>query len=289
MSISSEITSVQDKLSKKQSVLAKYILDNFYEVALMNAPRIAVEAGVSEPTLTRFIYTLGYKNFSEFQTALRRETQETSPQNPFRQESFGNSHEPVYQRVFKLEYSLMAETLGMIDPNIFEKCVDTLFNSSIIFLVGGPTHGFLADYAANFLGIFCDNVHTVTKADMTFLSLLNSGVEDAAAIVFSYPRYPKETQRITKALSDRKVKIIGMTDSKLSGITPYADLTLITPQKYLTITDPNTSAMAMIHSLIIGVYMKDPKRAKMRLQEYEKAVLDVDMFEFKNYNFALKL
>ena len=45
----------------------------------------------------------------------------------------------------------------------------------------------------------------------------------------------------------------------------------------------------MIHSLIIGVYMKDPKRAKMRLQEYEKAVLDVDMFEFKNYNFALKL
>lgn len=289
MSISSKITSIQNKLSRKQSLLAKFILDNFYEVALMNAPRIAHEAGVSEPTLTRFVYTLGYKNFSEFQTALMRETQEASPQNPFRQENYGDHHEPVYQRVFKLEYSLMAETLGMIDPNIFDKCVDLLFNARTIFLVGGPTHGFLADYAANFLGIFCDNVHTVAKADMTFLSLLNSGVKDAVAIVFSYPRYPKETLRITKALFDRKVKIIGMTDSRLSGITPYSDLSLITPQKYLIITDPNTSAMAMIHSLTVGVYMRDPKRAKIRLQEYEKAVLDIDMFEFKDYNFALKL
>lgn len=100
------------------------------------------------------------------------------------------------------------------------------------------------------------------------------------------PDIQKETQRITKALFDNKVKIIGITDSKLSGITPYTDLTLLTPQKYLIMTDPNAAAMAMIHSLIMGVFIKDPERAKTRLQEYEKTVVDVDMFEFKDYNFA---
>lgn len=289
MSISSEIISAQNKLSKKQSLLAKYILDNLYEVALMNAPRIALEARVSEPTLTRFVYTLGYKNFSEFQTKLRRETQETSPQNPFRQESYGDPDEPVYHRVFRLEYSLMAETLGMIDPKIFSDCVDLLYNADSVFLVGGPTHGFLADYAASFMGVLCNNVYKISAVDMNLLSLLDIKGRNSAAIIFSYPRYPKETQRIAKVLYDRGTKIIGMTDSKLSGITQYSTFSLITPHKYLIIVDPNTSAMAMIHSLVVGIYLKDPTRAKMRLEKYEKAVIDTDIFEFKDYNFAQKL
>lgn len=85
----------------------------------------------------------------------------------------------------------MAEALGMIDPNIFNRCVDLLFNADIVYLVGGPTHSFLADYAANYLGIFCNNVHSISKADMPFLSLLNSKSQNSVAIVFSYPRYPK--------------------------------------------------------------------------------------------------
>lgn len=289
MSISSEILAIQNKLSKKQSLLAKYILDNFYEVALMNAPRIALEAGVSEPTLTRFVYALGYNNFSEFQMTLRRETQESPPQNPFRQESYGDPGEPAYHRVFKLEYSLMAETLGMIDQKVFSDCVDLLYDADSVFLVGGPTHGFLADYAANFMNVLCNNVHTVSDVDMKFISLLDTKGQNSAAIIFSYPRYPKETQRIAKSLYERGVKIIGMTDSKLSGISQYSTFSLITPHKYLIILDPCTSAMAMIHSLLVGIYLKDPARAKNRLDKYEKAIVDTDMFEYKDYNFAQKL
>lgn len=270
-------------------MVAKYILDNLYEVALMNAPRIALEAGVSEPTLTRFVYTLGYNNFSEFQTKLRRETQEASPQNPFRQESYGDTDEPIYHRVFRLEYSLMAETLGMIDPEVFNGCVDLLYNADSIFLVGGPTHGFLADYAANFMGILCDNVHTISDINMNFLSFLDKKMKNPVAIVFSYPRYPNETLRIAKVLYERNIKIIGMTDSKYSSILQYSKFYILTPHKYLIILDPNTAAMAVIHSLTIGIYLKDPARAKARLEKYEKAIIDTDMFEFKGYNFAQKL
>ena len=65
MSISEKILSISATLSKKQNLLGKFILDNISDVALMNAPQIAREAGVSEATLTRFVYTLGFNSFSD--------------------------------------------------------------------------------------------------------------------------------------------------------------------------------------------------------------------------------
>ena len=71
--IDDKITEAMPNLTKKQAMLGRYICENKYAVALMNAPMIAKEAGVSEATLTRFVYSLGYSSFSEFLLDLRRD------------------------------------------------------------------------------------------------------------------------------------------------------------------------------------------------------------------------
>ena len=68
---------------------------NMYDAALMNAPMIAREAGVSEATLTRFVYALGYEGFPEFLRDLRRCTLEAKNDNPFRQEVYRRKDRPV--------------------------------------------------------------------------------------------------------------------------------------------------------------------------------------------------
>lgn len=284
--ICEKIQLASPNLTKKQMSLGRFICDNTYEASFMNAPRIAREAGVSEATLTRFVYALGYNGFSDFQADLRRKTQRANHTNPFRQESYGDTNEPVYNRVFNFEYGLMAETMELIVPEVFDHCVNLLYKADKIVLAGGPIHSFLTDYAQNFLSILCNSVEKVTAINMEYLCMLDRLTPKSVALVFSYPRYPKETQRVVEGLHNHGVKIIGITNSQLSPIIPYSDYVLITPQKYLIPTEPIAAVVTMVHALTVGVYKLDPLAAKRRLEQYEKSVVDADIFEFKDYNFA---
>ena len=288
MSISEKILSISATLSKKQNLLGKFILDNIFDVALMNAPQIARSAGVSEATLTRFVYTLGFNSFSEFLLELRRETI-NSKGIQFRQEPYSESNDLIYRRIFDMEMDLMKETLNNINPTTFDKATVMLSECDHLLLVGGPIHYFLTLYAFNFMCAFRDNVHIVRQVDMSFISLLGAVGPKSAALVFSYPRYSSEVQRITEVLAEKRVPIIGVTDSRLSPIVPFSHLTLITPQKYVILADANASALTMIHALMVAMYRKHPDMIKEKLEEYERNVLAADMFVCKDYNFVKKL
>ncbi|WP_281680729.1 MurR/RpiR family transcriptional regulator [Synergistes jonesii] len=287
--IDDKITEAMPNLTKKQAMLGRYICENKYAVALMNAPMIAKEAGVSEATLTRFVYSLGYSSFSEFLLDLRRETQEANANNPFRQERYGRKDRPVYKRVFDLERNLMDETLNAINPEVFDRCVGKIVEADRILLIGCPPHKFLTEYFANFLTIFHDNVTVVQSLDMPFFGTLESTTEKTVAVVFSYPRYPVETQKMVETVANRGLTVIGITDSKFSPIIRYCTHYLITPQRYLIVVDPNAAAITLLHAMLVAIYQKNETEIKKRLKRYEKTILATDMFVFKDYNFTSRL
>lgn len=288
MNISERIMTMSADFSKKQNVLGKFILDNIFDVALMNAPQIARGSGVSEATLTRFIYTLGFNSFSEFLLELRKETINNKG-GQFRQEPYSGSDDSIYQRVFDVEMDLMKETLNNIDRTSFDTSVNLLSDSDHLLLVGGPIHYYLSLYALNFMCTFRKHIHIIQQVDMCFVSLLESLSSKSAALVFSYPRYSSEVQKIAEILSRKNVPIIGVTDSKLSPIIPFSRTQLITPQKYIILADASASAMALIHSLMVAMYRKNSHTIKKRLEEYEKNILETDMFVLKDYNFVKNL
>ena len=288
--VSEKIMEALPKLTKKQAALGRYICENLYAAALMNAPMIAKQAGVREATLTRFVYTLGYSSFSEFLLDLRRQTQESNLNNPFRQEQYGRKDRPVYKRVFEMEKSLMDETLNAIDSDVFETCIDKIVAADQILLVGGPTHSFLTDYLTNFLPLFHDNVMVMHSLGMPFFGALESLTEESVAIVLSYPRYPVETQKMLEAVANRGITIIGITDSRFSPIIRYCTHYLLTPQRYLMIfVDPNAPAITLMHAMLVAIYQKNEAFIKKRLNNYEKTIISTDMFVFKDYNFMSKL
>ena len=288
MSISEKILSMSETLSNKQNLLGKFIVDNIFEVAMLNAPQRAASAGVSKATLTRFVYTLGFDSFADFQSALRKETLRNQ-EIKFRQEPCLDSGDTVYHKVFELEIGLMREALENMEPEAFERSAELLFEADQVMLVGGPIHNFLALYAANFMCGFRDNVNVVSQRDMQFLSLLRNAGPRSCALVFSYPRYSQEVQTITEMLAEKKVPMMGMTDSKLSPIVPFMEYTLLTPQKYLILADAGASAIALLHSLMVAMYRKHPEKIKERLEAYERNILTTDMFVYKDYNFVKQL
>lgn len=82
---------------------------------------------------------------------------------------------------------------------------------------------------------------------------------------------------------------MAVTDSHTSPVLKYASQNLITPLKYILFVEPASSALALIHALLIEMYKKDKINIKEKLKKYESLVVSSDLFEFKDYDFTLKL
>lgn len=278
-----------EDFSVKFSILAKFIVDNIKDVRMIdiNSSEIARRTGVSEATVTRFVHKLGYVNFSEFKTALRKQLQTYLSVQSFRMEQYDDKEGPAYLRVFNLERSLMEETLEMLDPATFDQCIEIMSTSEKLLIIACEPYGFLAEYFYGFLRLYRDGVHLIRDLDLASLGkLIDSHTQGTAAVVVSFPRYPQETQRIVKVLYNKGIRIIGITDSEMSPVVPFAHHVLFTPHKYLIVTDPVASAVSLIHSLIVGFYIRDPSGCKKRLQRYEDLANETDIYVHKNFSFA---
>ncbi len=283
MTLSERIFQSSLSLSKKQKLLSKFIVDNIRDVALMKSPQIARAAGVSEATLTRFVYVLGFNSFSEFLIELRKEIMNV--QNvQFNQEPINKVNNSIYNTVFDAEISLMRETLQNINPVVFDKAVKMFCDADYLLLIGGQIHSPLAQFMANFICAFRKDVYIISQIDMQFIALLESVGEKSVALAFSFPRYSSAVQKMVEILSHKNVPIISISDSKLSPTMHF-----ITPQKYFVLADTCSPVIALIHSFIVAMYKMYPNKFKQKLEKYEENILGADMFVFKDYNFVKQL
>ena len=67
----SEITTRLDSLTPKAQALGHYIMQNPSKVVFMRTKELAATCGVSEATVVRFVASIGYRGYSEFQQALK--------------------------------------------------------------------------------------------------------------------------------------------------------------------------------------------------------------------------
>ena len=289
MSLIEKIKNNSAKLRGKQSIVGKFILDNLNNIRIlnMNLSMIARENGVSEATVTRFVYTLGFRSFSDFQLAIQEHFQGRYVSRTFPIEPGNSSSDSVYSKVFNLERRLMEEAYERIDQVTFDKVVRLISTTKHIFLVACSPNDYLVNYMHTFLGVYKDNIFSITKLDFVTQNIIASSKRsETLALVFSYPRYPISTQKIIEELSAKRITTVGFTDSELSPIASFCDYLMITPHKYFIVTDPMASVMALIHSLIFAVYKNDVDGSRNRLHRYEALNRDLCTFVNSDFNFA---
>lgn len=289
LTINKRIMEALPSLTHKQVIIGEYICNHIYEVALMNASKIAKEVGVSEATITRFVYALGYNTFSDFQMDIRKQAQEGTRHSFLRQIVPGDEKSDTFHDVFSLEKALLDETLANVTHEEFLQFVNTLVKAKNIILVGGPTQHYIVEYFADYLSIIKENVHVVNQKNMRLYGELGFQKDHTVAVIFSYPRYPQETLEIAKILCEQNITILAITDSYVAPIVHYANQALITPLQYILFIEPASPVFALLHSILVEMYRRDEKNIKQQLKTYESLILMSDMFAIKDYDFTMKL
>lgn len=282
-SLLQKIAEFGNSLSNKQLILAEYIVENYTNLAYTTMTELARLAGVSETTVVRLAYRLGYKSFPEFMGALRAEldTQKHAPiMSKFDIEKGAYKFpEDIPMAIFSLEMQIMKDTLASLKVEDFNKAVDMVYEADSVIIAGSGANVCCTRALLFALQAIRPHVCCVEKLDIAEEAYIRDAGEHSVSVVFSTPRYPTETQKIVKFIHARKIPIIGFSNTLLSPIFPYCSVFLQVPEKYITYIDSNASYMAFIHALTFGVCRKDEMVAKKRLAEYNSFVRETGYYE----------
>src|SRR5690242_1435536 len=109
-------------LSKAERRVARTLLSGPPTIGLESVSQLAAHAGVSGPTVSRFVSRLGFDNYAAFQHALLEDlsARVLSPIDVYHSHQAGSEHPPLELAAGALAEAV-SSTLGQLSPPDFER------------------------------------------------------------------------------------------------------------------------------------------------------------------------
>ena len=246
------------KFSKGQKRLADYIKENYDKAAFLTAAKMGEAVGVSESTVVRFATQLGYKGYPEFQKALG-ELVRTKLNSIQRMEvTYGRiDRSEILATVLQSDIEKIKQTLESVDNHALELAVDTILAAKKVYVIGIRSCAPLAKFLTFYLNLICEDVVEVdtNSSSEIFEQLIRIGEEDVI-IGISFPRYSMRTLKALEFASNRKAKVITLTDSVNSPMNLYSSCNLIAKSDMASIVDSLVAPLSVINALVVALCMK---------------------------------
>lgn len=246
------------KLSKGQKLLANYITENYDKAVFLTAVKLGKTVGVSESTVVRFATQLGYEGYPGFQKALEELVRNKLNSIQRMEVTYGRiSQSEILGTVLQSDIEKIKMTLTSIDQNAFDLAVNTMLNARRIYIVGIRSCAPLANFLGFYLNLIFDNVTLVNtnSASEIFEQLIRISGEDVI-IGISFPRYSMRTLKALEFASNRKAKVITLTDSIHSPMNLYSSCNLIARSDMASIVDSLVAPLSVVNALVVALCMK---------------------------------
>jgi len=260
-------------LSGGQSRVAAYILKNLEAFSYGTLAKIGRDVAVSETTVIRLAYSLGFDSYSAMQQYVRSEILDAPVLDaPLKKDEF-------YRSIIAREIQNLNQLLQRLDEAYIEQVVTAIMAADMVLAIGSRAAQSSASWFANTLGHLRSNVHAAHPYLEDSFAKIAEITKKSVVVSISFSRYSKGTCRYTKTAKDRGAKIIAITDSALSPIGKLSD--------YLFVTSSNKDEMGFnsfvsthcIGSLLLsGIRKKKYKQTPKRLAAFEDVYKQLDAF-----------
>ncbi|MDR1801003.1 MAG: MurR/RpiR family transcriptional regulator [Lachnospiraceae bacterium] len=258
--------------TKGRKRIADYIRQNYDKAAFQTAAEIGRETGLSESTIIRFSYCLGYESFPDMQENLQNIVRERlNSIRRMRVSYSGHTEAEVLEQVLESDIERIKLTAQSIDSGAFETAVDILMNSRRVYIIGIRNCAALATFLGFHLNLLCDDVFVVstTNNSEVFEQLIHMNENDAI-IGISFPRYSVLTLKALEFAGNRSAKVITITDSMHSPMVMYSSCNLIAVSDLISVADSLVAPMSVINALIVALSMKKKKEVAQTMETLEK-------------------
>ena len=258
--------------SKGQKKLADYIRRDYDKAAFLTAARMGEVVGVSESTVVRFATALGYSGYPAFQKALEEMVRTRLNSIQRMEVTYGRiTQGEILASVLQSDIEKIKLTMESIDHEAFELAVETILKARKVYVVGIRSCAPLASFLSFYLNLLCEDVTAVStnSASEIFEQLLRIGEEDVI-IGISFPRYSMRTLKALEFASNRKAKVITLTDSIHSPMNLYSSCNLIARSDMASIVDSLVAPLSVVNALVVALCMKKQKEVVSTLEMLEE-------------------
>ena len=247
------IDSALGGLSKRQKMIAEYIIDHYDKAAYMTASKLGETVGVSESTVVRFAGEIGYDGYPELQKAMQEMIRDklTSVQR-IDVASDRINYEDVLSSVLNQDIKLIKKTMEENNNDSFVRAVDSIVNARTIYIFAVKSSFALARFLGYYFELIFVNVkiiETTSKTQM-YEQLFRIDKQDVM-IGISFPRYSSSTMEAMQFASQQGAHVIAITDSMTSPVTKISDCVLIAKSDMASVVDSLVAPLSLINALIV--------------------------------------
>lgn len=209
--------------------IAQYILENPQSVKLLRIRELAERCGVAEATITRFVKTIGFKNFQEFKINIAEITSEKPDVTEFVYDEVtkSDSLESIIEKIVYINIQALQNTKKILDIPEIEKAISAIERARNIDIYGAGGSFVAAENAQM-------RFYRIAKRCMVYndpnqqavsASLLTS--KDVAIGISNSGRTISTVNALEKA-KESGATTICITNFDQSPLTEHADIKLFT-------------------------------------------------------------
>ena len=280
------ITYLKDNLntfSKRQKLIADYILENYDKAAYMTASTLGNTVGVSESTVVRFATEIGYSKYHDMQKMLQQftKTQSTSLKRiEIASRQLGDEH--ILDSVLKSNIRMIENTLSEIDKVQFDNAVEAILAAKNIYITGVRSAASLATFTQFYFHLMFENTKLISSADPAdmFEQVLRIDEHDVI-IGMSFPRYSKNIIKILEYANKKGATVIGITDNSNSPIGPLSKYCLAAHSDMDSFVDSLVAPFCVINALIAALGMKQKSEISKTFEDLENIWDEYEVYDKK--------
>ncbi|QVQ35576.1 MurR/RpiR family transcriptional regulator [Pseudochrobactrum algeriensis] len=268
-SIAELITERIDSMPPGERNAAQTLIASYPMLGLKTVAEFSAQAGVSSPTILRFINRLGFQNYSDFQARLQDElaAQLQSPHNRNEnRQSQPDTDDPA------VEHSLenIRETFRHISEKQLSDIVTALASArGNIYLIGGRFTDPIAQYMAAHMTVIRPHVFHLSGQESAWRDrLLDMGKKDIL-IVFDIRRYQDSLLHLAETAKSRGVDIVLITDQWLSPIARFARHVIAGRTGVPSAWDSSAALFVLAESIIREMTIQLEQDSAARIKELE--------------------
>lgn len=277
--IINQIHSKYSLLSKGHKRLADFVITDYDKVIFMNVHDVSQTVGVSESTVVRFAYSLGFSGYPSFKKKLQESVKsKLTTLQRFEHTKEINTEKCALKNIMLTDIKNIDETLRTLNIEKIKEISKKIKSANKVYIVGFRSSKVLAEYLAFYLKFIVVNVELIpTGANDPYDELTNASPNDLV-IAISFPRYSTTTINIVNFLKDSKVPIVAITDSYDSPIANKSTEILTANFEMNTFIDSLVAPMSLLNALIIEVSLNQTSELDDKFKKLEKIWNDYNIY-----------
>jgi len=261
---------IQSRISEmtpNQVKIARFILDFPEEAAFMTATRLATRVGVSESTVVRFAFFLGFPGYGEMRGEISKTLLDTLS-TLRRIDSYRTEASNGYlDRVMAMDVDTLLKLRSQIPRAQIESFADMAVQAESIFIAATRSSFVLGYYLHYYLSWVRKSVTLLPE--VTAYEVLQNAPADSLVIGITFPRYSRWTVDILAHSKEKGLKTAAITDDIESPLVPFSSHVVYVPFSPISFLDSFTAPLCMINCLIISISMKYGDTLKERFASLE--------------------